>query len=110
MDSVARIVVRVRRAVPDDAVVLWSIRSEAIRQGCAGQYSTDQIAAWAAVQMPDAFFAAISESVFLVAEEDGVACGFGFMTPETSTIEALFVSPARHRRGVGGTLLGELER
>jgi GNAT superfamily N-acetyltransferase len=101
--------IHLRQATESDAPSLWVIRTEAIRQGCVGHYSADQIAAWSAVPMPAAFIEAITQSVFLAAEWDGVLCGFGFMNPETSEVEGIFVSPSFHRNGIGSRLLARLE-
>ncbi len=99
-----------RRALPADAPALWTIRTDAIRVGCEGLYSPEQIAAWTSVPMPDGFLAAIGACVFLVAVAEHEAAGFAFMTPSTSTLDGIFGAPRRHRRGVGRLLLGELER
>jgi ribosomal protein S18 acetylase RimI-like enzyme len=46
---------------------------------------------------------------FFVAEEDAIILGFSVLNQESAVVEAVYVSPAAGRRGIGLELLKELE-
>ena len=101
--------VGIRRARESELEVLWSVRTEAIRGGCAAHYSPELVRAWAAVAVPDGFASALRNDEFFVAEQGGSVRGFGFLNARSREVEGIFVSPSVHRQGIGALLLGTLE-
>lgn len=72
-------------------------------------YGPQEIEAWVAQLSPESFSDSIASKVFLVGEVASQVVGFGVLEPQTATVEALYVSPAVARRGVGSALLCALE-
>jgi N-acetylglutamate synthase-like GNAT family acetyltransferase len=72
-------------------------------------YSPEEIQAWAVPKEPESYEESIRTKEFFVAEEDGIIIGFGVLNQESAVVEAVYVSPAAGRRGIGLQLLRKLE-
>jgi putative acetyltransferase len=100
-----------RPANAADAQAILHVHTESLTVLCAGDYTPEQIAGWAALPVDERWlprkFAA--GDVVLVAEDAaGTVIGFGERAGEE--IRAIYVHPLHARRGVGRMLLRELER
>jgi N-acetylglutamate synthase-like GNAT family acetyltransferase len=99
----------VRKARTEDRGAIWRVHISAIKEGCAGHYSSEVIQAWVARTQPQNYIAAISGLDFLLAEEDGVILGFGILNATHREIQGLYVSPESAGRGIGTHLMHFLE-
>jgi GNAT superfamily N-acetyltransferase len=85
------------------------VRTRAIRGLCRGHYPEPDLETWAASPMPPRFGEVLVSQRALVAEEDELAVGFGFLDRDDHELAAVYVSPTHARRGVGRLLLAALE-
>ena len=99
----------IRRARPADAGALASLHRASIMELCAAAYAHDELAAWTAALEPSLYASLMATSHVVVAAQDGVLVGLGVCDPSESLINAVYVSPRAVRRGVGRSLLAELE-
>lgn len=76
-------------------------------------YTDRQVAAWAAkTEGVDRYVNAIEgpSSTLVVADADGRVVGFGLLDCDGGEVEAVFVDPEWAGRGIGSSLLDDLER
>lgn len=105
---------RIRRATPADAPSIARIREETIRTVVAplGQYTPQEIDAWASNYSADMVLRFMSEATLYVAVDDHDAVlGFGrFRVDENkeAVIQGVFVDAAHVGRGVGSVVLRQL--
>ncbi len=99
----------VRRAREEDCEGIWLIHKRAIREIANSHYTPEEIEAWASPRKPEHYVESIRNKEFYVAEEDGAVIGFGTLNHKQNEIEAVYVSPAVVRRGVGLAILRRLE-
>lgn len=93
---------------PADAPALLGVFRAAIRRTAAGDYSADQIRAWAALDADPPNWAERFAGRFVrVAEVAGAPVGFAELEPD-GHIDRVYVSPDHPRRGIGKALLNEL--
>lgn len=100
----------IRRARPEDARALRDVRAASIRGLCAAAYGTSQIRAWAGNRRVRPYRRVIEEGkedVFVALRGRIVA---GFASLEGDKVRTAYVHPRFAGRGVGGSLLGTLER
>ncbi|HWB14244.1 MAG TPA: GNAT family N-acetyltransferase [Pirellulales bacterium] len=98
-----------RKATPHERHAIWNVRTASIKALCKSHYGEETAEAWANVPPPDDFEDVIRSHDFLVAENDTVLVGFGFLNQRTATLEAIFVAPEFARRGIGTAVLAALE-
>jgi GNAT superfamily N-acetyltransferase len=96
-----------RLATFDDAVRLFEIRRQSIRElACAGM-TVEQVDAWAARLSLAGMELKLRELEIWVAEFDGTVVGWGAIRGDC--LEGLYISPEFAGRGVGAGLLAMLE-
>ena len=108
----------IRRATESDAENIYNIHVAAIRSKCSTHYSAKDVEIWVARQDKARYLPFIQANEILVAEgEEGKILGFGHLTRDaketdgkTMQIRGLFVDPDCGVKGVGSTLLKELEK
>ncbi|MGF7164454.1 GNAT superfamily N-acetyltransferase [Pantoea sp. AN62] len=97
---------KVRRASPEEALILWDIRNQAIRHGCQTAYAPEVIAAWTPDRMPASFPAMIRENPFLVIDgPDGQPVATGSLDLAAGSIEAIFTLPGFTGQGLAGEII-----
>jgi len=77
---------------------------------CADDYSPEIIQAWSAPEAIELYRDSINTNPFYVAEDEGCVVGFAVLEVELSRVRAIYVAPEHARKGVGSSLLAELER
>lgn len=110
-----RISFRIRPGVESDAAALSRVHFAAVRGTAAASYPPPIIEGWA--PPPDEarqeqFRRAIAggDESFVVAEHAGDVVGFGSIVVSVHELRSVYVHPTAGRRGVGGAIVGELER
>ncbi len=98
-----------RNAQSSDAASAWALRTEAIRSNCASHYSKEIVDSWSAMPMPTAFGEVLEKEQYVVAEIDGCIVGFAGLKAEAKEVDAVFVTPALVRTGLGKQLLERVE-
>lgn len=98
-----------RPATEADLAALWSLRTRAVRIGCAAHYPPEVIATWAAAPPPATLPLLVRAGGGIVAEEEGRLLGYAVLDADTGEIDAVFVDPVQHGRGIGQALLQSLE-
>ena len=102
--------ITLRPALPADINALWTLRTVAVRVSCATHYAPEQIAAWTASSVPDAYAAMLIAGGGIVAMQDEAIAGYAMLDLSKQEIDAVFVDPARAGRGIGKRLLAALEQ
>jgi putative acetyltransferase len=105
----------IRRATDKDSEAITRIHYDAVHVTAAKDYDQPILDQWSTVvtkerienyrNRPDA-----NKEITLVAEINGQIVGVGSFVPETKELNAVYVSPAIVRQGVGSALLKELEK
>lgn len=72
-------------------------------------YAANEIAGWIENITPEVYGNAINKKIMIVAEEQDGIVGLGILDLEQKEIGAVYVHPAVKGRGVGRSLLSELE-
>jgi putative acetyltransferase len=98
-----------RPATEADLPTLWALRTRAVRSGCASHYPPAVIATWCAAPPPAGMPLLLRAGGGIVAEEGGQAVGYAVLDADTGEVDAVFVDPAQHGRGIGQALLLTLE-
>lgn len=101
--------VSLRAASADELPALWALRTRAVAQGCAAHYPEPVLAVWLAAPAPDSLPRLIASGGALVAEEAGRMLGYAALEAASGEVDALFVEPDQHGRGIGAMLLLALE-
>jgi putative acetyltransferase len=99
----------IRRAVEADAPALLQLSLDAIHVTAAGHYSTQQLAAWAALRSEGGHLQMIRSTLVLVAHLREVLAGFASLDVARAEVDQLFVAPASGGHGVATALLKEIE-
>jgi GNAT superfamily N-acetyltransferase len=101
----------IRRADPSEAHALAALHQASILAECSSAYSPQQINAWLAAIHADAYIKLINHACVLVATDNvgSNRLGIGVSSPENALINAVYVAPQMTRRGVGRTLMDEME-
>lgn len=86
-----------------------SVHAAAVTGIRTALYTAEEIEAWATPKKLESYQESLRTKEFFVAEEDGVIVGFGVLNPESAEVEAVYVSPAAGRRGIGLEILRKLE-
>jgi putative acetyltransferase len=98
-----------RKAVADDIAQIWAVRTLAIKAGCRGHYSDDDVQRWANVTVNSDFPKIVAGTKFYVIADGSLIAGFGFLDPATSEVGGMFVQPQFHGQGLGRRILSALE-
>ncbi len=93
----------------EDRNAILRVHAQAIRRTASAYYAPQQIEAWAAFPPPDGHEEALRTGRVFVAEEEGGIVGYGQFDAKTGEVEATYVLPEAHGRGVGRALLAESE-
>ncbi len=104
--------IRFRRATPADAGEILATKRAAIEELEHWQYSPEQIQAWAPKDSYlDTFEQAIDTDRFVVhvAEDDGTIVGYGALNVPDERIDAVYVHPDHHGKGIATVLVKQLE-
>jgi len=110
VDSSIRSMITVRRATADDALDIYRVHISSIKEVCSGDYTAEQINAWAGGKTPERYVRAMNAGeVMFVALIDENIVGFGALDLLKSTIQAVYVHPQALGKGVGQALLLALE-
>ncbi len=105
--------VTVRPLAAGELRLYLDIVTRAIRGLAGSHYSAEAIAGWVphiTDEYLDLLTMNVDGEVRLLAELDGVPAGIGTLVPPTSELRACYVLPETVRRGVGRTLVREIER
>lgn len=101
----------IRAYRPEDAIALLDVFRSAVRISAAGDYSAEQIEAWAPARvtpgMREHWRARIAAIDPFVAELDGAIAGYADLQP-SGYIDHFFVHAGFARRGVGSALMAHL--
>lgn len=99
----------IRTYQPEDCPILAALFYDTVHSVCAGDYTREQLDAWATgqVDMEDWNRSFLAHHT-VVAEIDGVVAGFGDMD-ETGYLDRLYVHRAYQRRGVATAICDALE-
>jgi len=98
-----------RPATETDLATLWALRTRAVRIGCASHYPPEVIATWSAAPPPATMAPLLRAGGGIVAEEEGRVLGYAVLDADTGEVDAVFVDPAAHGRGIGLMLVRALE-
>ena len=103
--------VAVRRATPSDAVAIGEVHAASWRVAYVDQFAPADLAAAAdarAARWTDDLVAEKSSNggSMLVAESDGIVCGFGYAVP--GEVVGLYVDPLSWGSGAGAAILSAL--
>ncbi len=107
--------ISIRRANSEDASAISKVHYDAVHITAAQDYDKTILEQWSApvteerIENYQRGFNAEKE-ITLVALIDGEVIGVGSFVPDTRELNAIYVSPAAVRQGVGKALLKELEK
>jgi GNAT superfamily N-acetyltransferase len=106
----------IRQARPGDAQAILEAHRSAVRGTAANAYNPDVVDSWAPATISLGRVEAFAHSIekgdeVVIVAEDGVGriIGFGSIVPTNSELRALYVSAEHGRKGVGRSILVELE-
>ena len=105
----ASIPITLRPTLPLDIEALWTLRTVAVRVGCATHYAPQQIAVWTASPVPDSYAAMLVAGSGIVAMRGESIAGYAMLDADKQEVDAVFVDPARVGLGIGKRLLAALE-
>jgi putative acetyltransferase len=103
--------IQFRQAEPEDAENVLEIKQAAI-ESTIETYSEQQVEAWRPTEeaLPAFEHAMASEQfVVLLVETDSRPAGYGVLNIEAARIDAVFVEPGQAGRGLGSSLVSQLE-
>jgi putative acetyltransferase len=103
------IMLTIRPAQIEEIPALWKLRNRAAWAGCATSYSHEQLSLWLAGPLPDRFAELVAGGTAFVAQEGDALLGYGALNVCAHEVEAVFVDPTASGRGLGGSLLRQLE-
>ncbi|MEW6021029.1 MAG: GNAT family N-acetyltransferase [Pseudomonadota bacterium] len=101
--------IALRPARGDEIAALWALRTRAVAHGCAGHYAQDVLDVWLASPAPDSLSHLIAAGGTTVAEEAGRMLGYAAVDLVGGEVDAVFVEPDEHGRGIGAMLLAASE-
>ncbi len=99
----------IRPARIEEIPALRELRNRAAWAGCANCYSHEQLSLWLAGPLPDRFAALVADGTAFVAQDGENLLGYGALNIGANEVEAVFVDPTTTGRGLGGSLLREIE-
>ncbi|WP_145083614.1 GNAT family N-acetyltransferase [Aureliella helgolandensis] len=98
----------IRKAELKDAIAAWNIRNVAILAQCTGHYPNEQLAAWTAGEITDAFIQSVARHWYVATLNESVV-GTGMLDHANGQVDAVFVRPERMGTGVGHSIMAHLE-
>ncbi|MCQ4107564.1 MULTISPECIES: GNAT family N-acetyltransferase [Erwinia] len=97
---------KIRFALPVEAVECWNIRNQAIRYGCKNSYDDAVIAAWTPEKMPESYREVIVANPFFVIDgSDNRPVATGFLDLSSGSVEAVFTLPQYTGKGFGSQII-----
>jgi len=96
---------RLRPACGDEIAALWALRTRALAHACPGHYAQAVLDVWLPAPAPDSMSRLVAAGSALVAEEAGRVLGYVAVDLVRGEVDALFVEPGEHGRGIGALLL-----
>lgn len=103
--------IQFRQAKPEDAPDVLEIKQAAI-ETAGDTYSEAQIQAWRPTDEALPAFkqaTASDQFVVLLAETDNEPAGYGVLNIDEARVDAVFVDPEHSRKGLGSSLVSQLE-
>lgn len=94
---------KIRSATINDAQAIHELHTKAVTTTCKDFYTNDQINAWLKGRSAEGYHKGIINKEMYVAEDNGKITGFGHATP--GIIEACYVDPEFHNKGIGKLLI-----
>jgi len=99
----------IRHATPRDCEQVYKVHITSIRHFCSDYYSTEVVLAWISSKSLDAYRNLPNNIISIIAENDGIIFGFGFLNLKNRSIDSLYLLPHRERKGYGKAILFRLE-
>lgn len=95
----------IRPFTPADAAAVVSLFRDTVRRVNLGDYTPEQVRAWAPDEIPaGAWAASLGGRFAVVAESAGILVGFADLAPD-GHLDRLYVHADRQREGIGRALL-----
>ena len=101
--------IKLRQAGSEEIAALWQLRTRAVASACAAHYAPEVLAAWLASPAPASLHQCIARGWGTLAVEDGQLLGYAVLDTDSGEVDAIFVAPEQHGRGIGRRLLDTLE-
>jgi ribosomal protein S18 acetylase RimI-like enzyme len=99
----------IRKATDEDCSSIMSVHARSVLAIPVGHYSAEEIASWAIPRRIEDYQESVANKAFYVAVSYQRIVGFGVFNSESHEIEALYVAPEANGKGIGRSLLKELE-
>ena len=101
---------KIRKASEADKENISNLHIASIKKLCSNHYTHEQLSAWTSVLTPSVYDQALKEKIVLVAYDSQQNLqGLGILDIENSEISAIYINPDVAGKGIGTTLLNELE-
>lgn len=101
--------IALRPACLDDIAALWALRTRAVAHACPAHYPAPVMAAWLAAPAPDSLPRLLAAGGGVVALDGERMLGYAVLDAHSGEVDAVFVEPGAHGRGIGSLLLRALE-
>jgi putative acetyltransferase len=99
----------IRLGTISDTKKISQTHKASIQTLCKNFYSAENIKNWTSILNPEIYENAIKEKILIVAEEDGIICGFGILDLDTAEICAVYIHPDHTSKGIAKSILLKLE-
>lgn len=101
--------IALRPASLEDLTPCWALRTRAVAYACAAHYDADVLAAWLAAPLPERVRELVARGGGIVAEKAGRMLGYAVLDAANGEVEAVFVEPDAHGRGIGALLMEAID-
>lgn len=101
--------IQLRQARSDEIAALWELRTRAVAHACAPHYTPEVLAVWLASPAPASLHQLVARGGGITAVEDNQLLGYAVLDAHSGEVDAVFVAPEQHQRGIGRLLLAALE-
>lgn len=100
-----------RPALPDDCEPIYTAHRYAVQHTCDHSYDHRVLSAWSALLHPDSYRKVLNhpDKVLWVIEHQGKLRGFFQVDIKEAQLDALYVHPFYHNRGLGTAMLTRAE-